>query len=136
MDEPNPCPSLGWLQNTLNFGTGVIHDTTDGIAPSLMNHHVLQRSLMRSQRQFVNLQVRFSPVYLRNEWRYFSANDHNYISTMFTWHWWQSEGHWVKGQDQVVMATEVLWTRQLLNHSSDLNQNLTDFEALEALRLW
>jgi len=38
----------------------------------------------------------------------FYETDHNLMKliavSMFTWHWWHWEGHWVKGQDQSALA--------------------------------
>jgi len=32
------------------------------------------------------------------------------ITTRSTWDWWHWEGHWVKGQGQIAIAIEMLWT--------------------------
>jgi len=40
----------------------------------------------------------------------FQWNSSQLLNTRSTWHWWHSQGHWVKGQRQPAMTVIILWT--------------------------
>ena len=72
---------------------------------------------------WVCLSVRFFRSFVSPEWReIFRRNWSQLLITRSTWHRWD----WARGQGPR-SAVEILWTRHLLNHWSDLYQNLCKY---------